>query len=926
MPDHIRQSRLGLALAACLLLVPLPASAQVYADWSQSIRLPGDIPGVSGTICRLVEHSAYVAGDELVVVDVTRADAPVVLGRTALPAAARDLLLRWPVAYAACGPAGLVELDVSNPTAIRVTRVYLPDQAVTQVAFVNGLIVAVDAASRLHLVAAASTGQLAAVAVHEGLGTIRRCVGVNGYLALAFDGDVKIFDVRNPLVLSQTDSFRLYDVDGSHARFMDADGSMLVLIYHVEIYMDYNYAYYSHTMAFTVDDSGRLGDHRTRSDRRAKAVAISGDTVVFTRDDNVTRFLDAADLQPVASIRLPAESLALGGGRLMATSGGSVTVLDLGPGENIRPVRVVYGDLIEEAYNSVAYTLHIVEWAPPFALRYLYRYYNSGYHSGYESVNIDYRVCDAASPLSLRVFASGLAGGYRDADYSTPYGLGFVSIPGSVGDRVLVDSARNDQRTLRIIQRITGAEICRFSAGGNSYEGPDKYFYARSGSVWIWSSTERTLARHLVSALNPSVPRGVFAMDSIGRLFGPDSGLIINAFAGHVDIYDASVTSALVLLAHDDTIRGANAAVYAWFGRTLVYAPTQAQQELHIVDFADPSRPVLRGTLPLPARPVRIATEGNRFAVIYEAGGFQTGEIDTENAVALRSPPIGGVGTSRIVRFLMAGNVAYADDGACILAYDLRDFAAPAFIGRAFRGNGNLALVGDYLASGNILLPRDIRDVAPPRRITIEVRPVIKPSSGGHGSGLGFVPVAVLGDADFDVTTLDPTTVRFGPAAARDADGPDAPHRYEADLDGDGDLDLMFHFRLAETGLGPADATATLTGSTYAGQDVVGTAGLRGTPPDAPPAGTRLVLSPNPFNPRTTVGYTLAAPGPARVAVYDLRGRRVALLAEGRHEAGPHEAVWQGLDDRGQAVPSGTYFVRVEADGQVLTRKALLLK
>jgi hypothetical protein len=42
--------------------------------------------------------------------------------------------------------------------------------------------------------------------------------------------------------------------------------------------------------------------------------------------------------------------------------------------------------------------------------------------------------------------------------------------------------------------------------------------------------------------------------------------------------------------------------------------------------------------------------------------------------------------------------------------------------------------------------------------------------------------------------------------------------------------------------------------------------------------------------------------------------------------AGRHEAVWEGVDDAGRALPSGTYFSRLEADGKVLTNRMMLLK
>ena len=60
---------------------------------------------------------------------------------------------------------------------------------------------------------------------------------------------------------------------------------------------------------------------------------------------------------------------------------------------------------------------------------------------------------------------------------------------------------------------------------------------------------------------------------------------------------------------------------------------------------------------------------------------------------------------------------------------------------------------------------------------------------------------------------------------------------------------------------------------------------------------------PNPFNPSTTVLYELPEGASVRLLVYDLRGRVVGQLAAGHHQPGYHEAVWDGHDATGRALP-----------------------
>ena len=82
---------------------------------------------------------------------------------------------------------------------------------------------------------------------------------------------------------------------------------------------------------------------------------------------------------------------------------------------------------------------------------------------------------------------------------------------------------------------------------------------------------------------------------------------------------------------------------------------------------------------------------------------------------------------------------------------------------------------------------------------------------------------------------------------------------------------------------------------------------------------------PNPFNPRTDIAFDLPQSGRVRLAIYAADGRLVTTLVEGDLPAGPHSVAWDGLDARGRAVPSGTYFYRLEtASGSQARRLSLV--
>ncbi len=68
---------------------------------------------------------------------------------------------------------------------------------------------------------------------------------------------------------------------------------------------------------------------------------------------------------------------------------------------------------------------------------------------------------------------------------------------------------------------------------------------------------------------------------------------------------------------------------------------------------------------------------------------------------------------------------------------------------------------------------------------------------------------------------------------------------------------------------------------------------------------------PNPFNPTTTITFQVAKSSPVRIAVYDLLGKEVRTLVDGRMAAGSHTTLWNGQNNAGQFVSSGIYFCRM---------------
>jgi hypothetical protein len=83
---------------------------------------------------------------------------------------------------------------------------------------------------------------------------------------------------------------------------------------------------------------------------------------------------------------------------------------------------------------------------------------------------------------------------------------------------------------------------------------------------------------------------------------------------------------------------------------------------------------------------------------------------------------------------------------------------------------------------------------------------------------------------------------------------------------------------------------------------------------------------PNPFNPETTISYSVPESGMTSVKVFNLKGQIVNTLVDTDMTSGKHSVVWNGTDLNGKAVSSGIYFVRVENSGKAVTQKMLLSK
>ncbi|MDY0151657.1 MAG: carboxypeptidase regulatory-like domain-containing protein [Candidatus Cloacimonas sp.] len=83
---------------------------------------------------------------------------------------------------------------------------------------------------------------------------------------------------------------------------------------------------------------------------------------------------------------------------------------------------------------------------------------------------------------------------------------------------------------------------------------------------------------------------------------------------------------------------------------------------------------------------------------------------------------------------------------------------------------------------------------------------------------------------------------------------------------------------------------------------------------------------PNPFNPETTIAYSVKDASPVSIQIYNVKGQLVKTLENSVKEAGNHTVVWNGKDSNGRAVSSGVYYYKMNAGKYSSTKKMIMMK
>lgn len=82
---------------------------------------------------------------------------------------------------------------------------------------------------------------------------------------------------------------------------------------------------------------------------------------------------------------------------------------------------------------------------------------------------------------------------------------------------------------------------------------------------------------------------------------------------------------------------------------------------------------------------------------------------------------------------------------------------------------------------------------------------------------------------------------------------------------------------------------------------------------------------PNPFNPETTIQYSLKTPGWVDISIYNIGGQLIRDLKRGNENSGKHSLIWNGRDNENKTVASGVYYIRMNtSDGNSILKMTLM--
>ncbi|MFH1843496.1 MAG: FlgD immunoglobulin-like domain containing protein [bacterium] len=504
-------------------------------------------------------------------------------------------------------------------------------------------------------------------------------------------------------------------------------------------------------------------------------------------------------------------------------------------------------------------------------------------------------VIDIAEPRTTEPLAS----------FPTDHSPGDLAL---AGDNAFLVNHGTSFLSLDITDPLAPEEVCKISLVD---EASANRMVVDGNHAYI--TLERPGSFEVVDISDPDVPVAVGSV----ALSEDNGGLAIagdHAYVGTFsDLYIIDISSRQnpTIVANPALPAGASLATYDHYLLTLPHENGSQQNWLRLHDITDPTDPVFTGEVAMPTvgQCMQVTVAGDKAYVChYVHPLMRLLVVDLANPA---SPVILGETSyfSYLVDLVVAGDLAYGAnlEGGLVVA-DISDPAAPRFLGSMVTSDLDfcraVALHPDHvlLASGGLLVAPLHCDTSTPALLS---RFDLQPTA--TAVDITWEIVGATTAADFRLLSRQGTVIRELAVKATGSSRyhardqfdhaiPGGSVSYSLSLRTDGDRWSLLYEKSVELPTFP-EREPLLHGA-----------------------------APNPFNPSTSITFSLDQPRQVQLTVHDLTGRLVAILAQERFATGRHEVVWNGLDRAGRAVASGEYFCRLSTENTSQVRKMLLLR
>ncbi|MFA6307929.1 MAG: PKD domain-containing protein [Patescibacteria group bacterium] len=399
---------------------------------------------------------------------------------------------------------------------------------------------------------------------------------------------------------------------------------------------------------------------------------------------------------------------------------------------------------------------------------------------------------------------------------------------------------------------------------------------------------------HVIDINNPTSPVIVGSVDTPGSA----KGVVVSgnhAYVGDetygLQIIDVSNPTSPVIVAHVNT---PTYVIGVFVSGNYAYI-TDAYNGLQIIDVSNPTSPVIVGSVDTPNYAIDVVVSDNYAYVADISSGLQI--IDVSNPT---SPTIvGSVDTpNRAYEVILMNNlVLLADRYSGLQIIDVSNPTSPTIVGSVDTPHDamDLGVFGDYVcvADNNAGLVV----------ISFDCALYLK---------AGFVSDVISGSVPLTVQFTDQSVGNFT--------------SWFWDF-GDGTTSTQQNPKHTYIGGGNCNVSLTVSDGNITNTKTIEnfiTVRIKNFKDDP-----KIELAenyPNPFNPSTTISYSLPTSQHVSLVVYNILGQTVTTLVDGMKEAGEHSVIWDGRNDHGSPVSSGMYFYRLTTTENSIVRKMILLK